>query len=126
MTTSGRRLPILSNRSQDINNAIKKMDVETWMACDAEDCGFQILNGSVQEESDPVDDETDEDEDNNDNESGKDPSNADAFFALRDSYGVEETTIRVLSYSTTAPPERESQRPCSENTKVCNGTAKNK
>ncbi|PRD29668.1 UNVERIFIED_CONTAM: hypothetical protein NCL1_28656 [Trichonephila clavipes] len=45
-------------------------DVETWRACDAEDCGFQMLNDdeivtSVQEESDPLDDETDEDEDNN-------------------------------------------------------------
>ncbi|GFW62119.1 hypothetical protein TNCV_1685501 [Trichonephila clavipes] len=39
------------------------------MTCDAEDCGFQMLNDdeiltSVQEESDPVDDETDEDEEN--------------------------------------------------------------
>ncbi|GFU13943.1 hypothetical protein TNCV_941071 [Trichonephila clavipes] len=56
------------------------------MACDAEDCGFQMLNGveivtSVQEESDPVDDETDEDEDIN-NESSNSPSNADAFSAL--------------------------------------------
>ncbi|PRD31510.1 UNVERIFIED_CONTAM: hypothetical protein NCL1_23324 [Trichonephila clavipes] len=44
-------------------------DLETWMACDADDCGFQMLNydeivTSVQEESDPVDDEMDEDEDN--------------------------------------------------------------
>ncbi|GFU85380.1 hypothetical protein TNCV_2386841 [Trichonephila clavipes] len=57
-------------------------DVETWMACDAEDCGFQMLNDgeivtSVQEESYPVDDETDEDEDNN-----RDPPNVDAFSAL--------------------------------------------
>ncbi|GFU33671.1 uncharacterized protein TNCV_1594181, partial [Trichonephila clavipes] len=34
-------------------------DVETWMACDAEDCGFQMLNDdeivtSVQEESEPI------------------------------------------------------------------------
>ncbi|GFW04926.1 hypothetical protein TNCV_4881611 [Trichonephila clavipes] len=36
----------------------------------------------VQEESDPVDDETDEDEDNNYNKSRKCPSNADAFSAL--------------------------------------------
>ncbi|GFY22587.1 uncharacterized protein TNCV_2178481 [Trichonephila clavipes] len=36
---------------------------------------------SVQEESDPVDDETDEDEGNN-SESSKGPSNADAFSAL--------------------------------------------
>ncbi|PRD37066.1 UNVERIFIED_CONTAM: hypothetical protein NCL1_06733 [Trichonephila clavipes] len=60
-------------------------DAETWMACDAEYCGFQMLNDeeivtSVQEESDPVNDETDEDEDNN--ESSKGPSNADAFSAL--------------------------------------------
>ncbi|PRD27989.1 UNVERIFIED_CONTAM: hypothetical protein NCL1_33772 [Trichonephila clavipes] len=42
-------------------------------ACDAEDCGFQMLNDdeivtSVQEESDPVDDETNEDEGNSKNE----------------------------------------------------------
>ncbi|PRD31335.1 UNVERIFIED_CONTAM: hypothetical protein NCL1_23804 [Trichonephila clavipes] len=60
--------------------------VETWMACDAEHWGFQMLNDdeivtSVQEESDPVDDETDEDEDNH-NESNKGPSHADAFSAL--------------------------------------------
>ncbi|PRD35854.1 UNVERIFIED_CONTAM: hypothetical protein NCL1_10306 [Trichonephila clavipes] len=58
------------------------------MACDAEDSGFQMLNDdeivtSVQEESDPVDDEADEDEDNNNNnERSKGPSNADAFSAL--------------------------------------------
>ncbi|GFX61604.1 uncharacterized protein TNCV_5110911 [Trichonephila clavipes] len=97
------------------------------MACDAEDCGFQILNDdeivtSVQEESDPVDDETDENEDNN-NESSKDPSNSDAFSAL-DNYGVVRTTIRVLSYSTTAA--QENRRPFIEKTKVFNGTAKNK
>ncbi|GFX70282.1 hypothetical protein TNCV_4617191 [Trichonephila clavipes] len=51
------------------------------MACGAEDCGFQMLNDDkivtfVQEESDPIDDETDEDEDNNSNESSKGPSNA--------------------------------------------------
>ncbi|GFU93390.1 chitin synthase chs-2 [Trichonephila clavipes] len=62
-------------------------DVETWMACDAEDCGFQMLNddeivASEQEESDPGDDETDKDEDNNNNESSKGPSNADAFSLL--------------------------------------------
>ncbi|GFT69372.1 uncharacterized protein TNCV_4182211 [Trichonephila clavipes] len=62
-------------------------DVETpgWHA-DAEDCGFQMLNDdkivtSVQEESDPVDNEMDEDEDNN-NESSKGPSNANAFVVL--------------------------------------------
>ncbi|GFS55074.1 hypothetical protein TNCV_2441511 [Trichonephila clavipes] len=38
---------------------------------------------SVQEESDPVDDETDEDKDHNNNESSKSPSNAAAFSALK-------------------------------------------
>ncbi|GFW60533.1 uncharacterized protein TNCV_568811 [Trichonephila clavipes] len=62
-------------------------DVETWVACDAEDCEFQMLNDdeivtSVQEESNPVDDEVDEDEDNNNNESSKSPSNANAFSVL--------------------------------------------
>ncbi|GFV47223.1 uncharacterized protein TNCV_4828791 [Trichonephila clavipes] len=42
-------------------------DVETWRACDAEDCGFQMLNDDeivtyVQDESDSVKDEKDEDE----------------------------------------------------------------
>ncbi|GFV60124.1 uncharacterized protein TNCV_3886421 [Trichonephila clavipes] len=43
-------------------------DVETWMACNAEDCGFQMhaqnddeIVTSLQEESDSVDDETDKD-----------------------------------------------------------------
>ncbi|GFS75965.1 uncharacterized protein TNCV_4666061 [Trichonephila clavipes] len=62
-----------------------KEDAEIWMACDAEDCGFQMLNDdeivtSVQEESDPFDDETDEVEYNN--KSNKGPSNADTFSAL--------------------------------------------
>ncbi|GFX88140.1 hypothetical protein TNCV_159551 [Trichonephila clavipes] len=62
-------------------------DVVTWMACDAEDYGFQILHDdeivtAVQRESDPVDDETVEDEDNN-NESSKGPSNADAFSTFK-------------------------------------------
>ncbi|GFU44754.1 uncharacterized protein TNCV_2220681 [Trichonephila clavipes] len=39
----------------------EEKDVETWMACDAEGCGFQLLNDdeigtSMQEESNPVDD----------------------------------------------------------------------
>ncbi|GFW45215.1 uncharacterized protein TNCV_717171 [Trichonephila clavipes] len=62
-------------------------DVETWMACDAEVCGFQMLNDDeirtfVQEESDSVAEETDKDENNNSNESSKGPSNANAFSAL--------------------------------------------
>ncbi|PRD22584.1 UNVERIFIED_CONTAM: hypothetical protein NCL1_48750 [Trichonephila clavipes] len=49
--------------------------------------GFQMLNDdeivmSVQEESDPVDNETDVGEDNNNNEISKGPSNADTFSAL--------------------------------------------
>ncbi|GFU89600.1 uncharacterized protein TNCV_4599131 [Trichonephila clavipes] len=61
-------------------------DVEIWMTCDVEDCGFQMLNDcefvtSVQE-SEPVDDETDEAEDNNNNGSSKGLSNTHAFSAL--------------------------------------------
>ncbi|GFU44483.1 uncharacterized protein TNCV_1506061 [Trichonephila clavipes] len=57
------------------------------MAYDAKDCGFQMLNDDeiatfVQEESDPVNDETDKDEDNNNNESSRGPSNAEMFSAL--------------------------------------------
>ncbi|GFW27666.1 uncharacterized protein TNCV_765481 [Trichonephila clavipes] len=64
------------------------------MAYDAEDHGFQMLNDdeivtSVQEESDPVDDETDEDEYNN--ESSKGPSKADAFSAL-------ETAVKCVRF----------------------------
>ncbi|GFV60010.1 uncharacterized protein TNCV_1401181 [Trichonephila clavipes] len=56
--------------------------------------GFQMLNNdeivtSVQEEFDPVDDETDEDEDNN-NESSKSPSNTDAFSALETAMECDE------------------------------------
>ncbi|GFU32456.1 uncharacterized protein TNCV_3720791 [Trichonephila clavipes] len=62
-------------------------DVGTWMVCDAENCGFQLLSDdeimtSMQEEFDPVDDEIDEDEDNNNSESSKDPSKADTLSAL--------------------------------------------
>ncbi|GFT87874.1 uncharacterized protein TNCV_799791 [Trichonephila clavipes] len=52
---------------------------------DIEDVSTELDNGDcdfVQEESDPVDDETDEGEDNNNNESSKGPSNADAFSVL--------------------------------------------
>ncbi|PRD30151.1 UNVERIFIED_CONTAM: hypothetical protein NCL1_27288 [Trichonephila clavipes] len=53
----------------------------------AENCAFQMLSDdeivtSVQEKSDPFDEETDEDEDNNNNESSQGPSNAGAFSAL--------------------------------------------
>ncbi|GFU40089.1 uncharacterized protein TNCV_4692891 [Trichonephila clavipes] len=102
-------------------------DVETWMACDAEDCGFQMLNDdeivtSVQEESDPVDDETDEDDDITTKVARVHQMLT--SFCVRDSHRVVGITIRVLSYSTTA--SQENRRPCSEKTKVYNGTAKNK
>ncbi|GFX16783.1 hypothetical protein TNCV_2517631 [Trichonephila clavipes] len=76
-------------------------DVETWMACDEEDCGFQMLNDdeiviSVEENSDPVDDETDEDEDNNNNESSKGQSNTDAFCALETAMEWYEQQSAVL------------------------------
>ncbi|GFV53833.1 cathepsin K [Trichonephila clavipes] len=61
-------------------------DVETRRTCDAEDCGFQMLNddeiGTSVQNSDPVLDETDEDEENNNNESSKGPSNVVAFSAI--------------------------------------------
>ncbi|GFV87837.1 HTH CENPB-type domain-containing protein [Trichonephila clavipes] len=64
-------------------------DVETWMACDEEGCGFRMLDNdereivtSVQEEFDDVYDETDGDDGTNSDESSKGPSNADAFSAL--------------------------------------------
>ncbi|GFY07193.1 uncharacterized protein TNCV_277401 [Trichonephila clavipes] len=91
MTTTGRRLPdILGFQECDEHK-------ESWLACDAEDCGCQMLNDVkivtyVQEESDSVDDETEEDEDNNNKESSK-------GSCIRDSYGAVRTTSRVLSYS---------------------------
>ncbi|GFV91216.1 uncharacterized protein TNCV_897371 [Trichonephila clavipes] len=54
-------------------------DVETWMTCDAEDCGFQML------------------------------------MTKSGSHGVIRTTIRVLSYLTTA--SQENRRLCSEKSK---------
>ncbi|GFX62678.1 vacuolar protein sorting-associated protein 13C [Trichonephila clavipes] len=79
-------------------------DVEAWMACDPEDCGFQMLNDDeivtyVQEKSDPVDDETDEDEDNNNNESSRGPSNADALSALETVDAVVEKIRLNVSVS---------------------------
>ncbi|GFV02342.1 hypothetical protein TNCV_855641 [Trichonephila clavipes] len=75
-----------NHKVRDIKGiSVVEDDVETWMAYDGEDCGFQMLNDdeivtSAQEESDPVDDEMEENEDNN--ESSKGPSNAGAFSAL--------------------------------------------
>ncbi|GFU50998.1 transposable element Tc3 transposase [Trichonephila clavipes] len=66
---------------------------------------------SVQEESDPVDDEMDE-EDNNNSESSKGPLNADAFSALETAMVWYEQ--QSAAFSTTAALEN--QRPCSEKT----------
>ncbi|GFT25162.1 hypothetical protein TNCV_180481 [Trichonephila clavipes] len=79
-------------------------DVETWMTCDAEDCGFQMLNDAeivtnMEEESDPVDDE--DDDDNSNNESSKGPSNADAFIALETAmewYEQQSDSCPTLKY----------------------------
>ncbi|GFU17547.1 uncharacterized protein TNCV_617011 [Trichonephila clavipes] len=106
MTTTGRRLP-LTDYFQSIPGfqECNEEDVETWIACDAEDCGFQMLNDdeiaiSEQEESDPVDDETDGDEDNNNNESSKGPSKADAFSALQTAMErYEQQSAVLLNYS---------------------------
>ncbi|GFW37366.1 uncharacterized protein TNCV_859731 [Trichonephila clavipes] len=79
-------------------------DAEAWMACDAEDCGFQMLNDdeivtSVQEESDPVDDEMVEDEDNsNNNENSKNPSNADTFSVLETAVDCDEAHFWLNGY----------------------------
>ncbi|GFV36668.1 hypothetical protein TNCV_1033441 [Trichonephila clavipes] len=106
MMTTGMRLHVLSNQSQDFS-------------------GFQMLNDdeivtSVQEESDPVDDEWDEDEDNN-NESSKGPSNAVAFSALETAMKwYEQQSERCLNSTTAA---QKNQRSCSVKTKVYNGTA---
>ncbi|PRD26304.1 UNVERIFIED_CONTAM: hypothetical protein NCL1_38485 [Trichonephila clavipes] len=51
---------------------------------------------SMQEESDPVDDETDEDEYNNSNERWQDSIKC--VSCVRDSYGVVRTTINLLNY----------------------------
>ncbi|PRD32913.1 UNVERIFIED_CONTAM: High mobility group-T protein [Trichonephila clavipes] len=68
------------------------------MACNAEDCGFQMLN------------------DDKDNESNKGPSNADTFSALETTTKWYEQQSRVLSYSTTAAAH-DNWRPCSVKTK---------
>ncbi|GFV78800.1 hypothetical protein TNCV_4079001 [Trichonephila clavipes] len=51
---------------------------------------------SVQEESNPVDGETDEDEDNNKYESSKGPSNIEAFSALETAMERYEQQSAVL------------------------------
>ncbi|GFV32962.1 uncharacterized protein TNCV_1746041 [Trichonephila clavipes] len=99
--------------------------VETWMTCDAEDCGFQMLNDDEIEtsvkESDPVYKETAEYEDNN-IESSKGPSNADAFFALE--IAMEWYEQQPESPSTQLLLLKRIRKPCREKTKVYNATAK--
>ncbi|PRD28066.1 UNVERIFIED_CONTAM: hypothetical protein NCL1_33559 [Trichonephila clavipes] len=75
-----------SKRERNVLNIETKIALlnHLAMACNAEDSGFQMLNDveivtSVQEESNPVNDETDEDEDNKNNENNKGSSNANAF-----------------------------------------------
>ncbi|GFW26840.1 uncharacterized protein TNCV_1376831 [Trichonephila clavipes] len=88
---------IIQDHSEEITSHVQSIpgfqkcdeeDIETCMACDAQDFGFQMLNDyeivtSVLEESDPVDDEMNEDESNKNKESSRSPSNADAFPALK-------------------------------------------
>ncbi|GFX77972.1 hypothetical protein TNCV_909891 [Trichonephila clavipes] len=73
------------------------------MASNAEDYGFQMLNDdeivtSVQENSDPVDNETDKDECNNSSESSKSPSNADAFSVLATAMECYNQSAVLLKY----------------------------
>ncbi|GFU17534.1 uncharacterized protein TNCV_5069381 [Trichonephila clavipes] len=117
MTTTGRRLP-LTDYFQSIPGfqECNEEDVETWIACDAEDCGFQMLNDdeiaiSEQEESDPVDDETDGDEDNNNNESSKGPLKADAFSALQTAMEwYEQQSAVLLNYCCSSESETLQQK----------------
>ncbi|GFU87982.1 hypothetical protein TNCV_1335511 [Trichonephila clavipes] len=115
------------NIVKDIDDIQPFNEMTSFKDIYTEECGLKVLNDdeivtSVQEESDPVDDETDEDED--DNESSKGPTNADAFSEL-------ETTVEWYasnyqkSYSTTAA--QENQRPCREKTKedICKSSKSN-
>ncbi|GFV64289.1 hypothetical protein TNCV_575731 [Trichonephila clavipes] len=70
----------------DFVQSITRFQECNRIAIDAVDCRFQMLNDdeivtSVQEESNPVVDETDKDDNNNSNESSKGASNADTSFA---------------------------------------------
>ncbi|GFX82245.1 HTH psq-type domain-containing protein [Trichonephila clavipes] len=81
---SGTSLAQFYNNGKSTISNIKKAEK-------LQETGFQMLNDhdivtSMQEESDPVDNETDKDNDNN-NECNKGPSNAGAFFVL-------ETTMK--------------------------------
>ncbi|GFT24275.1 hypothetical protein TNCV_2064951 [Trichonephila clavipes] len=69
---------------------------------------------SVQEKSDPVDDETDDGEDNNNDESSKDPSNIDAFSAFNSHIvsgfiycmdRIRFSVIRTITYPNGVPSQ---------------------
>ncbi|PRD26496.1 UNVERIFIED_CONTAM: hypothetical protein NCL1_37945 [Trichonephila clavipes] len=100
------------------------------MACNAEDCGFQMLNDdeivtSLKEESDLFDDKTNKDEDNKNYESSKGPSSADTFSALEKAMELYEqqseccpTQLLLL--------KRIRDLASKKRRKAYNGTAKNK
>ncbi|GFY02865.1 uncharacterized protein TNCV_3507451 [Trichonephila clavipes] len=105
-------------------------NAETWIACDAEDCEFQMLNDdesvtSVQEESNPVADEADEDEGSNNNESSKGPTNVDTFSALEAVWSASNNnqSAVLLNYCCCS---RESSVSLQRKAKVYNGITINK
>ncbi|GFW77292.1 hypothetical protein TNCV_924081 [Trichonephila clavipes] len=77
-----------------------------------------------QEESDPVDDETDEDKDNNNNESSKGSSNADAFTVLE--IAMKWHQQQSECYPTQLLLLKRIRDLAAKKTKVYNGTEKNK
>ncbi|GFS91851.1 alpha-2 adrenergic receptor [Trichonephila clavipes] len=112
-----RRLLLAENDEESVAAFAEKLDMKDacYMLAEAWDslerdyrlCPIdsRILNDdeiaiSVQEESNPVDDEMDEDQDNNNNESSKGPSNADTLSALDTAKALEtvRTTMRGLYY----------------------------
>ncbi|GFT73544.1 hypothetical protein TNCV_4021471 [Trichonephila clavipes] len=86
-------------------------------------CKLLVESENLSCESDPVGYETDEDEDNNNNESSKGLSNADECSALETSMEWYEQQSECFS---TQLLLLKRITPCSENTKVYNGTEKNK
>ncbi|GFW19199.1 uncharacterized protein TNCV_255261 [Trichonephila clavipes] len=83
MTTTGKRIPSFAQSIPGYQGCDENVETSGWH--EMQKTGFQMLNDheivtSVQEESDPVDDETDKVEYNHSNESSK--SNADAFSVL--------------------------------------------
>ncbi|PRD23205.1 UNVERIFIED_CONTAM: hypothetical protein NCL1_47048 [Trichonephila clavipes] len=74
--------PSNSKRKRNVLNIETKLEILNCLAKRERGASLALIETSVQEESDPVDDETDEDEDNNNDKSSKGPSNAEAFSAL--------------------------------------------